>query len=431
MAAATGASTAVSKLRRSALNCPATQTPRVRSTASSGLENVENSSATAVTSVSCTRVRPIGTSSRRSRAGARHPCCTHSMVDQFLVEQHRVERGGHQREIHRQGEDQPGELAEQERGAAQRLGEDGVDAPPFHFLGHQAGADEERDEQADHVHRRQAEVLDHLQVLGGGETAHQERRGHQHHGEQHQAVRHAVAHRLLEHGEGDGAHGGKVHSEAVSRARARRHVLDEERLQGVAYRIEREHLRPGGGQLAQHRIGRIGRQFHGVAAAVERHQWTGPGPQRRQRRLGDAVHDQLPALGLEREQLGQPAAGDQPALGDDADLAAQRLGIRQDVRAEEHRAAAIAQAEHQLADVAAAERIEPRHRLVEEHDLGAVEDRLGDPDPLHHALGVGAQAQAPLLADPDLRRAPRRCAPGGRGPACRTGGRSSRAAPRR
>ena len=45
--------------------------------------------------------------------------------------------------------------------------------------------------------------------------------------------------------------------------------------------------------------------------------------------------------------------------------AAQGLGVREDVRAEEHRAATVAQPQQQLAHVAAAERIEARHRSVE------------------------------------------------------------------
>ena len=54
MAAAAGESTAAWKLRRSPLKCPATHMPSVSSIDSSGLENVEKNSATAVISMSCT-----------------------------------------------------------------------------------------------------------------------------------------------------------------------------------------------------------------------------------------------------------------------------------------------------------------------------------------------------------------------------------------
>ena len=69
------------------------------------------------------------------------------------------------------------------------------------------------------------------------------------------------------------------------------------------------------------------------------------------------------------------------------------------MRAEEDRPPLVAQLEHQRAHVAPAERIEPRHRLVEEQHLGIVQQRLRDADALQHALGVLAQRQAALGAD--------------------------------
>ena len=47
----------------------------------------------------------------------------------------------------------------------------------------------------------------------------------------------------------------------------------------------------------------------------------------------------------------------------------------------------------------AAERVEARHRLVEEHHVGLVQQRLGEPDALDHALGVLPQPQPPFGAD--------------------------------
>ena len=63
---------------------------------------------------------------------------------------------------------------------------------------------------------------------------------------------------------------------------------------------------------------------------------------------------------------------------------------------------AIAQPEDQRADVAAAERIEARHRLVEDDQLRIVDERLRDADALQHALRELAQLQPPLGADADL-----------------------------
>ena len=84
-----------------------------------------------------------------------------------------------------------------------------------------------------------------------------------------------------------------------------------------------------------------------------------------------------------------------------ADPAADRLGVGQNVRAEEDGRAPIAQAEDELPHVAASERVQPRHRFVEEYHLGIVDERLGDADSLQHALGEAPQLEPPLLANLD------------------------------
>ena len=109
--------------------------------------------------------------------------------------------------------------------------------------------------------------------------------------------------------------------------------------------------------------------------------------------------DELPAVDAERQHLAQQAAGDQAALRENRDAAAERLGVAQDVRAEEHRAAAIAQSQDQRADIAPAERIEAGHRLVEDDEIRLVDERLGNAHPLQHALGKLAQRVAALPAD--------------------------------
>ena len=79
-----------------------------------------------------------------------------------------------------------------------------------------------------------------------------------------------------------------------------------------------------------------------------------------------------------------------------------RLGVGEDVRAEEHRASLIAQLQDERAHVAAAERIEARHRLVQENDFRVVQERLRDADALDHPLRVLAQLLPPPLgADAD------------------------------
>ena len=118
--------------------------------------------------------------------------------------------------------------------------------------------------------------------------------------------------------------------------------------------------------------------------------------------VGDAGDDQLPSAGLERQHLVQPAARHEPAAREDRDAAAQRLGVAQHVRAEEDRASAVTKTQDERADVAPSQRVEARHRLVENHEVGIVEERLGDADPLQHALGKFAELQPPFAADADL-----------------------------
>src|SRR5207245_2039116 len=69
---------------------------------------------------------------------------------------------------------------------------------------------------------------------------------------------------------------------------------------------------------------------------------------------------------------------------------------------EEHGAAPIAQTENQRPHVATAERVETRHRLVENHQLRIVDDRLRDADALQHALRELTEVEAAFGADADL-----------------------------
>ena len=66
------------------------------------------------------------------------------------------------------------------------------------FLGDEADADEHRDEEPEERGRGEAEILDDLDVLPGGELPQQKRDPDEQDGEQHQVVEHPVAHRLAE-----------------------------------------------------------------------------------------------------------------------------------------------------------------------------------------------------------------------------------------
>ena len=120
------------------------------------------------------------------------------------------------------------------------------------------------------------------------------------------------------------------------------------------------------------------------------------------RLVGDVGDHQLPALQLEGEDVGELARRDHLALRQDRHPAAEHLRIRQDVRAEEHGAAAGAQAKDQVADLAAAQRIEPRHRLVEKHHFGIVDEGLGQARALQHAFRKLPQPHAAFGAKADF-----------------------------
>jgi hypothetical protein len=89
----------------------------------------------------------------------------------------------------------------------------------------------------------------------------------------------------------------------------------------------------------------------------------------------------------------------QPPSGHHGHTAAEGLRIGQHVRTEKHRTAAIAQPQDQLSNLAAPERIEPRHRLIEEDQFRFVENRLRDANALQHPFGELPQLQPTLCAD--------------------------------
>ncbi len=189
-----------------------TQSPSVRPADRNGLEKVEKKSAIAVTSISSTRMRPTARSMPGSAAGAAHDARTSGDTLVRHVGQHRVPGHDHHHHVHDQRQAQAAVLAEDEFGAAERLGEQAVDAAPLHFLPHQPDADEHRDHQPEGGNGRQPQVLDDLDVLPRGELAHQIRRRHEQHGERHQVVEHLVADRLAEDADGHGGDGpGRAH----------------------------------------------------------------------------------------------------------------------------------------------------------------------------------------------------------------------------
>ena len=85
---------------------------------------------------------------------------------------------------------------------------------------------------------------------------------------------------------------------------------------------------------------------------------------------------------------------------DDGHAVAQPLGLLHQVRREQHRLAALADAAHHLPDRPPGLRIEAGRQLVEQHDVGIVDERQRDEEPLplpsrqRHEPGVPLVRQA-------------------------------------
>src|SRR6185295_9345480 len=107
---------------------------------------------------------------------------------------------------------QPAVLADDQLRAANRLRQQRIDAAALDLLGHEADADEHRDEEPKERRRGEAEIFDDLDLLPGGQLAQKIRDADQHHGEQDQVVEHLVADRLAEHVDRD--RGGRFHRRA-------------------------------------------------------------------------------------------------------------------------------------------------------------------------------------------------------------------------
>ena len=91
--------------------------------------------------------------------------------------------------------------------------------------------------------------------------------------------------------------------------------------------------------------------------------------------------------------------GDQPPLVDHDHPPAGRLDLRQDVAAEQDRPLGP-QLAHERPDLEDLVGVEPAGRLVEDQDLGLVQERLRDPDPLAVALREGGHRPVDHLLQP-------------------------------
>ena len=104
-----------------------------------------------------------------------------------------------------------------------------------------------------------------------------------------------------------------------------------------------------------------------------------------------ARDEHLHVLHVDPEQVAERAHLEEPARTQDRHPVAQRLGVGEDVRREEDGLPRLAQAEDDVPDEPPADRVEAGHRLVEDDQLGVVDQGLREPGPLHHPLGEAAE----------------------------------------
>src|SRR5688572_26364841 len=103
---------------------------------------------------------------------------------------------------------------------------------------------------------------------------------------------------------------------------------------------------------------------------------------------GVALDDDVGTIAaLRRDERGDRALGDDRAVVHDRDAVAQRLDLLHVVAGVEHGHAVVAQRAHGLEDVVAALRIDADGGLVEDEQLGAVEDTGGEVEPALHPAG--------------------------------------------
>ena len=91
---------------------------------------------------------------------------------------------------------------------------------------------------------------------------------------------------------------------------------------------------------------------------------------------------------------------DEPAVVEDRDVVADPLDVVEDVGRVEDRRLAL-QLAHQVEDVLAADRVERRHRLVEQDHRRPADEGLGDAEPLAHAARVGRRPPVGRFGDAD------------------------------
>ena len=92
--------------------------------------------------------------------------------------------------------------------------------------------------------------------------------------------------------------------------------------------------------------------------------------------------------------------GHAPTPGEDGDPVAGVLDLGEEVAGHEHRPSLVAERAQELADLLDARRIEAVGGLVQDQELGILEQRLGQPEPLAHPERVGLHEVVGPLGQP-------------------------------
>ena len=273
------------------------------------------------------------------------------------------------------------------------------------------------------VDRGERDVLEDLLVLTRRELAEQQAGERHQDREEDEVVEHALAHRLAEGVGGDGERCGSAlppspRSLGGARRRAA-HLLEEVVLERPPHGLHAEHA-PAGRLDRRARAGRAspprpraagGRPPARRAAPAPSPGVPGPTPAARSSRCVTSSRKSSPS---------GPTLSSRPprstATRSQSVSASERMWVENSTVLPR-----LAQVEDQVAHEAPSDRVEARHRLVEQNQLRVVDERLGEPSPLQHALREAPQRHAGGALEPDERQQLARSAPGGPRAACRTG----------
>ena len=102
-----------------------------------------------------------------------------------------------------------------------------------------------------------------------------------------------------------------------------------------------------------------------------------------------------------QQRVHRPRGGDLAVL-QDGHAIAEHLDVAQDEAGEDERLAAGALLEEQVTHLLAADGVEAAHGLVEHQELGVMQQRLREPDPLHHALAELPDGAVDGVGEADL-----------------------------